>query len=284
MKVELIPAQDGGGAPEAAALQQSRPYALAALAVGAKVERVVVHEGGTVLAQALVLRRRGVRLVLRGPVWAEGLTPTGKRRALRRLARQGAAVLATPEAPLAGFGLVPLITGRSCALWSLEPEPHDLRAAAGAKWRNRVVTAARQGVEIRPAGAAALELLVAAEAAQRVARGYHALPAAFSLALPPEDLRLWHWHEGGGLHAAMCFVRHGAWATYHLGWADARARAAGVHGLMLWQAALALRAEGVRMLDLGDVNTTHAPGLARFKLGTGAALHRLGATCLVLPG
>ena len=50
-----------------------------------------------------------------------------------------------------------------------------------------------------------------------------------------------------------------------------------------WQAAQALRAEGVRWLDLGSVDNEAAPGLARFKLGTGARLCRLGATCLVLP-
>lgn len=283
MKVELRPALESP-APQAAALQQSHAYAVAALGVGAMVERAVVHHGGSVLARALVLRRCGARLVLRGPVWADGLAEPDKRRVLRRLARQGAAVLATPEAPLSGFGLVPLLTARSCALWSLEAEPDDLRAGMGGKWRNRMVWAARHGVEIRPAGSATLALLVAVEAAQRVARGYQALPPAFTLALPPKDLRLWHWHDRGTLHAAMCFVRHGSWATYHLGWADTRARTVGAHSLMLWQAALALRAEGVRVLDLGDVNTVQSPGLARFKLGTGAALHRLGATCLVLPG
>jgi hypothetical protein len=44
-----------------------------------------------------------------------------------------------------------------------------------------------------------------------------------------------------------------------------------------------LWAEGVRWLDLGSVDTEKAPGLARFKLGTGAELKRLGATMLVLP-
>jgi hypothetical protein len=53
---------------------------------------------------------------------------------------------------------------------------------------------------------------------------------------------------------------------------------------MLFHAALALRAEGVRWLDLGSVNTEDAPGLARFKLGTGAVLHPLGSTLLVVPG
>ena len=52
---------------------------------------------------------------------------------------------------------------------------------------------------------------------------------------------------------------------------------------MLWQAALALRAQGVEALDLGAVGSANT-GLARFKLGTGAALHALGATTLVVPG
>jgi hypothetical protein len=38
------------------------------------------------------------------------------------------------------------------------------------------------------------------------------------------------------------------------------------------------------MIDLGDVNTDAAPGLARFKLGTGAQLTNIGKTTWVLPG
>ena len=52
---------------------------------------------------------------------------------------------------------------------------------------------------------------------------------------------------------------------------------------MLVRAAEALWVEGVRWLDLGSVDTERASGLARFKLGTGAELRRLGTTCLVLP-
>ena len=67
-----------------------------------------------------------------------------------------------------------------------------------------------------------------------------------------------------------------------LGWADPAARAGFAHGPMLWQAALELRARGVRWIDLGAVDAAN-PGLARFKLGTGAALRALGPTCWVLP-
>ncbi|RGP35998.1 GNAT family N-acetyltransferase [Pseudotabrizicola alkalilacus] len=203
---------------------------------------------------------------------------------MRRLARLGAALVVMPERAVSGLGIIPLMTPRHVALWDLAADPADLRRAMAGKWRNALAAAERRGVGAVQAHLRALPALIAAEAAQRSARGYRALPGAFTQALPEQALRLWQWRQGGRARAMMCFVRHGDWATYHLGHADAAARAAGAHRVLLWQAALALRAEGVRVLDLGDINTEDAPGLARFKLGTGAALHQLGPTALVLPG
>ncbi len=181
---------------------------------------------------------------------------------------------------MAGLGLVPLVTPVHHAIWALEG---DLRAGLAGKWRNRLVAAERAGVQVQPAGRDGLEALLAAEGAQRRMRGYRALPAGFTRALPEGSLRLWGWRHAGAFAAGMGFIVHGSSATYHLGWASEAAKAAGVHGVMLLQAAEALRAEGVLWLDLGQVDTEAAPGLARFKLGTGADLRRLGATCLVLP-
>jgi lipid II:glycine glycyltransferase (peptidoglycan interpeptide bridge formation enzyme) len=82
----------------------------------------------------------------------------------------------------------------------------------------------------------------------------------------------------------MVFLIHGWAASYYLGWASALARKVFAHGPILWQAALALRGKGVRMLDLGEVNTDTGAGLARFKLGTGARVVAAGPSCLVLPG
>ena len=236
------------------------------------------------MARALVLRRRGLRVMLRGPSWASDVEADDRPRLLRRIARQTGATVILPERPLSGFGLIPLMTSRHVALWSLDSDIDTLKGRLWGKWRNRMTSAARLGLDVRTAGPAALELLIAAEAVQRRTRHYRALPPDFTRCLPAESLRLWQWHEGAHLHATMCFVRHGSWATYHMGYADPRARELGAHSLILWQAALALRSEGVRVLDLGDVNSEETPGLARFKLGTGAALHRLGETCLVLPG
>ena len=88
--------------------------------------------------------------------------------------------------------------------------------------------------------------------------------------------------RGEGPVAAMMFLRHGSTATYHIGWSNAQGRAAHAHNLLLWRAAERLSSKGVKTLDLGTLDTVNAPGLARFKLGTGAMPHRLGGTWVTL--
>lgn len=257
-------------------LPQGPAYGAAARACGATV-RVIDLGCGT----AQVVERAGRRLVSRGPVWAGTPSQAEKRRALRRLGRFIGVTLVTPEEEVRGPGLIPLVTPVHHAVWDLSG---DLRAGLAGKWRNRLAVAEKAGLRIGPAPLKRLPDLVAAEGAERGAKGYRSLPPAFTLALPTHSLRLFDWRHGGAMGAGMAFVVEGATASYHLAWAGDAARAAHVHPLMLFRAALSLRDEGVRWLDLGSVNTEDAPGLARFKLGTGAALRRLGHTMLALPG
>ena len=264
------------------AVQQSWDYGQAARALGAGVRRARVADGSGDIAVAQVLDRYGLRLINRGPVWLRGVCPVQKRRVLSVLA-QGP-TLATPEDPVAGFGLVPLLTGRFHAIWDLHPSPEALRAGLERRWAGRLAAAGRAGVQVRSGGSDILKLLIREEAAQRHRKGYRGLSPDFPSHLPPAELRIWHWMQDSATGAAMAFVRHGAAATYQTGWAGPAARRCGVHQAMLWQAALALQAEGVRWLDLGTVDTEAAPGLAHFKLGTGAELRQLGATAWVLPG
>ena len=244
-------------------LQQSAVYAAAVTGCGARVRWL---EGGV-----LAVERGRLRLVSRVALDRAGL---------RRLALWPGLTVVTPEDGVAGLGLVPLVTPLHHAVWALGP---DLRAGMARNWRGHLRQAERAGLRVGRGDAGALEALIAAEAAQRAGRRYRALPEGFTRALPAGALRLWEWRQAGAIQAAMCFVVHGQSASYHLGWGSAAARAAGVHQPMLVQAAEALWTEGVRWLDLGSVDAEQAPGLARFKLGTGAALKRLGATCLVLP-
>ncbi len=255
--------------------QQSAVYALAAQACGARVREIDPGCG-----PALVVQRGPMRLVSRGPVWGPGIPEAERRAALRRLARWPGLTIVTPEEPVSGLGLIPLVTPMHHAVWDISA---DLRAGMAGKWRNRLVAAEAAGVRVQRGSEGALDRLIAEEARQRRARRYRALSEGFTRAVPHEALRVWEWRQHGQIGAAMAFVAHDTTATYHLGWASDAARGVGVHGVMLTRAAEALAAEGVRWLDLGSIDTEAAAGLARFKLGTGAKLRRLGPTLLVLP-
>lgn len=255
---------------------QTSAYAQAARACGADVHLTSLDCG-----TALVLRRAGRQLLSRGPVWFAGASADDKRRALRRLARWSGVTLVTPEEDIRGFGLIPLVTPVHHAVWTLSG---DLRPAMAGKWRNRLVAAERQSLRVQRGTKGLLARLVAAEAEQRATRGYKTYAPDFTLSIPPEFLRLWEWRHAGQTAAAMAFVVEAGSAHYHLSWANPEAKAKGIPTLLLATAAAALQAEGVQHLDLGSVNTKDAPGLARFKLGTGASLKRLGHTMLVLPG
>lgn len=262
--------------PMATPLQQAPAYGRAMAALGARVRWARIRDGDRVLAHAQVLERGRLRLISRGPVWA---ADCDRRAVLRRLARWPGLTLATPDEAVAGPGLLPLITPRHHAIWDLKKSENQLLSELCVKFRNRFRKAG--GLRIQVGDAQVAEALMAAEAAQCRARGYRALPHAFLRHWAGESLVL-HWSPAAQVEAGMIFLRHGNFASYHLGWTSETARQAFAHGPMLWQAALTLQARGVVALDLGTVGAAN-PGLARFKLGTGARVHALGATVLVLP-
>jgi hypothetical protein len=255
--------------------QQSAVYAAAATSCGARLRWLDLGCG-----RALAAERGLIRLVLRGPVWDGEVAMDEQRRAIRRLARWPGLTLVTPELLVRGVGLVPLISPMHHVIWDLSG---DLRAGMDRRWRSHLSVASRGGHEFEQDRPGAVDRLLAAEAPQRLQRRYQTLPAVFTRAVTVDALRLWEWRHDGAIAAAMCFIVHGATASYHLAWAAPAARERAIHPLMLTRAAEALREEGVRWLDLGSVDTERAPGLARFKLGTGADLKRLGPTLLVLP-
>ena len=247
-------------AHDAPPLQQSPAYGAAMAALGARVRQI-----GTVL----VIERPGLRLIQRAAL------PLSE---ARRLARYPGATILT--APLRGAGLVPLVTPRCHAEWDLSPEPAALRAGLHGKWRNALRRGER--LHLGQDDPRALSDLLAREADQARSRHYRSLPAAFVAHWHGPRLVL-HLRHKGSLEAAMLFLIHGAAATYHIGWTSEAGRARQAHRAMLWRAAVQLREAGVRRLDLGPVDSSN-PGLARFKLGTGARLTDLGPTSLVLPG
>lgn len=271
---------------QAPAFQQSATYGAIARAAGRRVARYRIARAGERLGQVQMIGRGGLWLVSRGPVLRADVSDAAHRVVLRRLARRVGLTLVTPEIPLAGVGLIPLVSARHHALWEISSDIEALRAGLRGKWRNRLNAAERAHLRVVPERK--IDWILAADAAQQDRRGYRALPAAFTQAwarlAPQELLALRVETEDGVRLAGGIFLRHGAGASYHIGWTGEQGRGCGAHNLMLWQAVLRLRGQGVSQLDLGAVDSEDGAGRMRFKLGTGARPATLGPSCWVLPG
>lgn len=229
-----------------------------------------------------------------GPIWAADAAPASQRAAVElmrttlplaqpRLVLFSPSVEAQGEAgsktgePHALSHRRRLATGRSTVLLDLTRPEAERRAALEQRWRNRLHAAERGPLKVRVCGSkdSDVEWLVQAESSQRRARGYLSLPTGFVPAFqrahrkPSQALLTMAAELQNQRCAGMMFLVHGSTATYHLGWTDEIGREHSAHNLLLWQACGLLAERGVRLLDLGGVNTVANPGLARFKLGSG---------------
>lgn len=286
--------------PGPCALQQHPFYGRALAGFGARVVSLHAREAGQVLASAQILQRRLGPLLTcylpRGPVWAEGMDDPVRARILREMLRSlpRALWLAAPEssadtAIFRSVGFRALMTPQYTAEFDLTRPVARMLADQHGKWRNRLRRAQSVGIEILSRRLDPLcDLpLLQQEAAQRRARGYAALPTGFVLAWArsaPGATRLFLARRGGENLAFMLFLLHPPIATYQIGWTGPQGRSLSAHHLLLWEAANWLAARGHTRLDLGLVDTSGAPGLARFKIGSGAKPRPIGAAMLRLAG
>lgn len=276
--------------PDACALHQHPRYGAAMRAIGADVGWYALTWGAHTLGTAQILRRRLGPLRLtwlpRGPVLDPGADPGAA-----LLPLPGPSVV-QPDTPATArlyrsHGYRALLTPSHVAELDLTPDPGTLCAGLHGKWRNRL-RAAQSGplrTHDRPFDPDRDADLLTLDRHQQRARGYRALPPGFTLAFAAthrQATRLFTAHDRAGMLAFLLFLLHGQTATYHIGWAAPAARPTHAHTLLMWQAITYLHQRGVTRLDLGPIDTEAAPGLARFKLGTGATARPIGPTLLRL--
>ncbi len=271
-----------------APLQQRWSYGETVLRLGGQVSRLSLHDGSQTVALAQVLQRRAglsIALITRGPIWlvpaAQSARAAGLRAFKNALRKRGVhMVLMTPESDENARPGAAIMTPATIADLALTS---DMRADLRGKWRNRLVKAEANHIPLSQHRKRCPEhdWLFAKEFAQQQHRRYRNLPRRFTEAwLADAQAKTLTITTKRRPQAGMMFLCHGSTATYHLGWTSAEARKSSVHTLMLWRAMETLHSEGVQKLDLGLLDTVRAPGLARFKLGTGAKPRRLGPTCL----
>jgi len=280
-------------------LQQHPVYGLAVQSFGAVARDVQWLAGDTIIASALLMHRRflGVfRLttLFRGPLWHHTNLKSAETELACFKALQNAYspwrwnfLAVQPESAAscetggrykqAGFRRI--MTGFSTAWVDLSPDPNALRAALKGKWRNQLVKAEKEKLEISIGGRKPHQYawLLEKESSQRSNRRYQATPLglvpAFVAAATPKSgcsvLSVTALFKRTKVAGAL-FLLHGNSATYHIGWAGQDGRALNAQNRVLWEGMLALKAAGIRFLDLGGLNTVDLAGIARFKLGTGA--------------
>ena len=289
-------------APHITALQQDWAYGASFQAMGLDCHRAqVIKEGKTIALAQFICRRYlgvlGVALCTRGPVWLEELSALEQQKIYRELKRS--CPLPKPRWLIFSpaltehyhpslVGLTRVMTGYSTVQIDLTKTNAQLRAACEGRWRNRLVAAERENLEIVRNTDSALEIqwLLEEERTQRLQKNFHGLPTHFiehyhaARADPSTTLLMLHAEshqptphkENNHRIAAMLFLLHGSTATYHVGWTNAEGRAKHAHNLLMWRAFEELRTLGIHTLDLGGINTRSLAGISRFKIGTGGQI------------
>lgn len=278
-------------------LQQDWDYGLAARWQGSPVLRLLAREGGRAGAAMQLVGRRwfGIAetwLALRGPVSLDGggaaidAVLSKLPRGLLRACLLAPECAAGPANEASWHGRRRIYTGHSCALVDLAgADEAALRARMKQKWRNRLAAAERGPLRTETAAQGKwIDWIVDRYEAVRREKGFEGPSRAFvarlaGLKAPRQTLAVVA-HSGRETVAGALFVRHGPDASYYVAASSPEGRRANAANLVLWRGLVALKAAGVRRVDLGTIDTDRSPGLARFKLGAGAEPLTLAGTYL----
>lgn len=258
-------------------LQQHPHYAKALHRIGAQVSTVAIDGA----APVQVITRFGLRFVARGPIWQAAPVVDALRAANLRLINSNGGDSHT----LRKAGFRQIMTPATVAELALSVDQDVMLAQMHGKWRNIWRRAQKQPINIKSCRfeVGQHQWLTGADLAQQRTKKFRALPHSIIQTysdIAPNDVTVWTATRENTPIAAMLFLRHGDCATYHLGWTDPRGRAAGAHHRLLIAAGLGFAQQSVKRLDLGTLDTHNTPGLARFKLGCGAAPRVLGGSWL----
>lgn len=282
-------------------LEQCWAYGAAIEAVSPfRVRRGVCWRGDDPVALLQVFERPVMGIfnlakILRGPAllaplsadeWVAMLQPIAAARRIRfRRPLFWLPHLGNADAPMRLLGKRPMVQGHATAMLDLTRDEAILRAGLDGKWRNQLVKAEGGKLRVQQAkGGQTLQMLVERHEVYRRSHRHRGPSDKEILALVQalgrkDDALVLTAYTGNLPLAGMLFLRHGRGATYHAAWTSPVGRTENAHNLLLWRGMLAMKQRGATLLDLGGLDAK-APGVARFKLGSGARVEKLAATYL----
>ena len=271
-------------------LEQAWHYGEAIAAVSRNgIRRAIVFRDGDPVGALQVAERilpAGIRLVriVRGPVIpdAAAATPGEIARAIRAGFPRWSRTLLfwMPDLPpedagrtLTPIGKRPMTAPYATAWLDLSASPEELRKRLRGNWRNQLRKAEANPPDVwnrsRPAD---IDRFVAGYASERRRLRYRGPDEALARCIFDRFGRqalLLQAVSSGTTIASALFLRHHGSATYYLSWTRPEGREKSFSNYLIWQGILLLKKSGTGWLDLGGLNAA-APGVASFKLGTGA--------------
>lgn len=285
------------------ALVQSWSYGEVKRGEGWSPRRILITLNDIPVALAQVLEKRVAGIVRlarlnRGPVWLQALNDDDKLAVLATLRKRwrvwcASALFVAPEisqdlAPR--LGMIPRAAPLWGSAWIDLAQPADqLRKSLDGKWRNMLVGAEKAGLnaEISHQEPARAWLM------QRYAelmrdKSFTGMPPeqidalARALNRPEDLLTIRALTPDGEAVGGILLARHGAAATYLVGWNGDAGRKMKANNFLLWQAILALQAQGCLWFDLGGIDDQLTPGIAAFKRGMKGQEYRLAGEFLSL--
>ena len=287
-------------ASAAGSLQQDWAYGSCLKMLGVPVFRARVLDQGVQVAQAqFIVRKWGrfaaVALCTRGPIWSQHLSPEAESAVYKAMKKSlpltGIRFMAvTPEVPEGQIhGLHPMrriMSGMSTVMLDIGLPMDNLRAQLEGRWRSSLASAESSPLTVHRVGTnpGQYRWLLDNETQQRVDKNLDGLPLPFfdhyvqSRKQPSKNILTIRADLGRERVAAMLFLIHGEAAIYQIGWTTEQGRELHAHHLTLWRAIEELQTRGVRVLDLGGVNTVRSAGVARFKMRTGGKVLTLAGT------
>lgn len=266
---------------------------------GWRVKRGVFYQGREPIAvvQALVKRLGFVSLVRinRGPLFLGAISWDEQSAVWRELARfgcvwHGRILTVAPELNLSGSSLVMMhglgfrqSTPRAWeSVWvDLDLDLEVLRKRLDGKWRNMLSFSEKAQLTLEVGSDDSMfDWMMAQYEELMQEKDFRGPPVALLRSLrrhsktdnPPLILRVLHQAVPV---AGICIARHGAAATYLVGWNGAQGRGLKANQYLLWQAIMHLKQLGLWWFDLGGLDEARTPGISAFKLGLNGERYEL---------
>ncbi|MES2510146.1 MAG: GNAT family N-acetyltransferase [Pseudomonadota bacterium] len=267
---------------------------------GWRVSRCVFYRGVEPVALVQILQKRiagvlQVSRINRGPLLLKALSTAETGDMLAQLGMlgnlwRGNLLSMAPELDLTGPNLAMMLSsgfrqffrGAWQSSWvNLQMETSALRQRLESKWRNVLNFSEKAGLTLEVQhGDQSFAWMIARYRELMQEKKFSGSSAHLLMALRQSVSRDAHLivlralHENNAV-AGICIARHGASATYLLGWNGDAGRNLKANQYLLWQATLYLKGEGLEWFDLGGIDEEHTPGIASFKLGFGAERYEL---------